>query len=218
MKQNQDNWGKIINITDDYQPNADLANEAIAKINQRESTVKFKKTMPIWCTVAVCLMLCVVILITCIFTNKKEVLYLSDESLNLNEIIDINDFVDTNNLSIQYINSIDSYNKCATLKENGRVAYIEQNFYYVGNNSFEQVILKIVLIKATYEFSENYIDLTNILYVDSVEAKYCIVQRNMRQNLYSKFSIGAIDYYLEIEDFHDQDDALTGVINLLLNN
>ena len=45
MEDKQDNWEKFLNLTDEYQPDPEIANRVIEKINQRESTVAFKKPL-----------------------------------------------------------------------------------------------------------------------------------------------------------------------------
>lgn len=42
----EDIFEKLEQIKNDYEPNPDLANNVIQKINQRESTVTFKKPIP----------------------------------------------------------------------------------------------------------------------------------------------------------------------------
>ena len=47
MEENQDLFEKLRQIRDSYDPDPDLANRVIEKINQREATVAFKKPKPI---------------------------------------------------------------------------------------------------------------------------------------------------------------------------
>lgn len=45
MEDKQDSWEKFLNLTDEYQPDLEIANRVIEKINQRESTVAFRKPL-----------------------------------------------------------------------------------------------------------------------------------------------------------------------------
>ncbi len=53
----EDIFEKLEQIKNNYEPNPDLANNVIQKINQRESTVTFKKPTPKWVWCVVCAVL-----------------------------------------------------------------------------------------------------------------------------------------------------------------
>lgn len=218
MDEKQNTWGKITKITKEYQPKDDLASEAITKINQRESTFTFKKIIPLWFIIALCfVMIVAIILVSVLFKTNSDPLYLSDAALEITEIDDLDKLVEENNLNIFYIKAENCYNKCARIKADGRIAYIEQSFLYISSAGFEQINIKIVLIDATYKFSERFTVMDKSETFSGIKVDYTIYQ-NVSSNLYALFKQNIASYYLEIPNITGNEGTLKGVVEILTHN
>ena len=217
MENKKDNWEKITNLTEEYQPNSDLASEAILKINQKEPTVKFKKFVPVWMIIAFIFVLIIVSLLIGLLSKKGVKLYLKEDELRIVKIEDIDGFVKDKELDILYYNFPNCSSQSIELKDNDDIAYIEQNFFFIGAESFEQVNFKIILVDAIYSFSESFTILENKTQISNVEIEYNVNIGDGSNNLYAKFAINDKEYCLEIRDVKDIDATLTGVIGLLIN-
>lgn len=218
MVNNQDNWEKITNITEEYDPEPNLASDVILKLNQKESTVKFKKTPSVFILVAICFVLLASILI-CIMFNKKDdsKLYLNDKDLSIVQVEDIDKFVAENALHIFYNNSPNCNTQSVIINADQRLAYVVQSYYFISEEGFENVNLKIVFIDAVYNFSEDFLLLDESMQVADIDIKYDIVSGDSGNKVYAKFKIDKIEYYLEIRDISDAESTLSGVILSLIN-
>lgn len=217
MINNQDNWEKITNLTDEYDPEPDLASDVILKLNQRESTVKFKKVLPVWGIAILCLVVVAFILIYCFYNKKSDTLFLSNNDLSATKVEDIDKFVEDRSLNIFYNNSPNCNTQSVVINSDQRLAYIEQNYYYISAEGFEEVNLKIVLVNAIYSFSESFNLLNEQIKVESINLNYNNVSGTTNNSLYAKFVIDKVEYYLEIKNVSDAETTLSGVILSLIN-
>lgn len=217
MINNQDNWEKITNLTNEYEPELDLANDVILKLNQRESTVKFKKASSVWVIVAICFVLVVAIFIGVFINKNNNKLYLKDNDLSIVKVEDVNKFVAENKLDIFYNNSPNCNTQSVFIDSDQRLAYIEQSYYFMSEDGFEFVNLKIVFIDAVYNFSENFTLLSKATQVADIDINYDTILSDSGNNVYAKFSINKVGYYLEINDVANIEITLSGIILSLIN-
>lgn len=217
MINNQDNWEKITNLADEYDPKPDLANDAILKLNQRESTVKYKKILPIGCIVALLLLIVTAVLLLSFCNKSNDVLFLSDNDLSATRVENIEKFVEERNLNIYFDNSPNCETQSVVINSDQRLAYIEQKYYFIGAESFENVNLKIILINATYDFSRTFMVLDKTIQVNNIDINYDIVSRNSVNTVYAKFTNDKVDYFLEILNVSNAETTLNGVVLSLIN-
>lgn len=225
MDEEKNKWEKLVNLTEEYDPDPNLASEVLAKINQRESTVKFRRRLPLFIALALFLA-CAVFL--AIFLplylspekpnpNPVEDIFYSEDSITYYTVENIDDFVTENNLNIHYYTNEISLNQAAHLKENNELVYIAQETYFFTDISADKVILNIVLIpNAEFDFCENYSSLPLTVSVSGISVQY--LKDTKDTFVYrAKFTYEDITYYLEINTVDDSADKLEEYINILIN-
>ena len=108
----EDIFEKLEQIKNNYEPNPDLANNVIQKINQREATVTFKKPTPKWvwyvvCAVLVAIAFAVIMSVHFTKSDTKITIYSADK-VELVKIDDLKIFVVENNLDFKYFDNKDA--------------------------------------------------------------------------------------------------------------
>lgn len=227
MDEEKNKWEKLVNLTEEYDPDPNLANEVLAKINQRESTVKFRRRLPLFIALALFLA-CAVFL--AIFLplylspekpnpnpNPVEDIFYSADSIDYDDISDLQGFVNDNGLKLHYYSTGMEMNQTARLKETRELVYIVQETVLFTETSMDEITLNIVLIpNAEFDFCKNYSSLPLTASVSGISVQY--LKDTKDTFVYrAKFTYEDITYYLEINTVDDSADKLEEYINTLIN-
>ena len=171
MEDKQDLFDKLMQIKDSYEPDPDLAKKVLEKINQRESTVAFKEPAPKWFWFALVgiLVAAAVVFLSVYLTRTTDIkitIY-SAESIQVDELENLESFVSENNLDFNYFNDETAINKIARVIENNNLAYIEQDLVCIGETGFDFLNLKVVLLQnAEFEFYSSFESLNDEIIVE----------------------------------------------------
>ncbi len=220
----EDIFEKLEQIKNNYEPNPDLANNVIQKINQRESTVTFKKPIPKWVWYVVCAVLAAiafVVIMSVHFTKSDtKITIYSAESLEFDKIDNLENFISENNLVFKYYEVSNSTNSIAKIKENNYLAYFIQEFESIGFSGFDYIELNVVLLQnAEFEFFNYYKDLPNTNYISEIEVNYNIDTDILGDinHIKAKFVFEDKQYFLEIDTYDSGTEVLERYINQLIN-
>ncbi len=221
MEENQDLFEKLRQIRDSYDPDPDLANRVIEKINQREATVAFKKPVPkwIWYLIGGLIAAFLAVFLPVYFTiiNSKLVIY-SSENIVFEKISDMDGFLSENKLDLKYFKDESANNRLAKIKANGTFAYVTQEYNSIGENGFDSVILNVVLMKnAEFEFYNSYNSLTNTISIEGLDIQYSIVSELTNNRIRAKFVLKGKTYFLQLNTNDGGTAVLEKYINQLLN-
>ena len=173
MEDKQDLFDKLMQIKDSYEPDPDLAKKVLEKINQRESTVAFKEPAPKWFWFALVgiLVAAAVVFLSVYLTRTTDIkitIY-SAESIQVDELENLESFVSENNLDFNYFNDETAINKIARVIENNNLAYIEQDLVCIGETGFDFLNLKVVLLQnAEFEFYSSFESLNDEIIVEDI--------------------------------------------------
>lgn len=219
MHEDQDKWEKLINITDDYQPDPDLANKAILKLNQRENAKDRKPFFKRMALLACGIVLGIAIFLPVYFSNTApQIIYYSDDSLEYSTIEDIDLFVAENELNVHYFNIETVNSQCVKIKDNGNLAYLKQRMFYVNGYSFDEINLKVILISNTeYSFCEDYEILPQQEMIMNIPVSFSVNKDNQSVEYKTKFVYEDRQYFLDITTPNEDLNKLSQYIDLLIN-
>lgn len=222
MEDKQDLFDKLMQIKDSYEPDPDLANKVIERINQREATVAFKEPAPKWFWFALVgiIVAAAVVFLSVYLTRTTDIkitIY-SAESIQVNELENLESFVSENNLEINYFKDETATNKIARVIENNNLAYIEQDLVCIGDTGFDFLNLKAVLLKnAEFEFYTSYGSLTNSIILEDIDIQYAILEETTNVRIYARFEYETNAYFLEIRTNDSGTAVLEKYVSQLLN-
>ena len=222
MSNKQDKWEKLINLTDDYSPDLNLANEVIDKINQRESTVKFRKPIKIWIPLLSFIFICAVCLsiFLPIYFSKSNLgyIYFSSENIEFVPIDDIDGFIREKDLKVYYYSDAMGTNQSAVLKKNKELLYIKQDLFYFSEAGLDTLNFRIVLLpNAEFEFYKDYESLSSTLTISGLDIHYVIDNEADTIIIRAKFKSEEIMYFLEVTCVEESTEMLEKYIKLLFN-
>ena len=241
MDNRQDKLNKLINITDEYEVDTNLAQQAIASIEQKKQTSIRAKLLPKqpkrveqygevavqtkvstvkWASIVACCMLlvCLSVVLPVYFSSQNKTIYYSDELLEFEYIEDVQLFQQEHNIQFKYFSYPTVQTQVASVLETDQIAYLSQNMVYMSDMGFDVVNLNIVILTGVeYEFSSNYNSLSEEIVVSDVLIIYEIIIEE-EQNIYlAKFNYNNVEYYLEISTSEDKLEKITQYVNLLIN-
>lgn len=223
MEDEQDLFDKLIQIKDSYEPDPDLANKVIERINQREATVAFKEPAPKWFWFALVgiLVAAAVVFLSVYLTRTTDIkitIY-SAEQIEVEEIDNLENFISDNNLDLKLFKDKYAINSIAKIKDTGAFAYVTQSFDDIGETGFDSIELKVVLLQnAEFEFFTSYSSLNHTTLMANINIQYSIFDDNMNNNrLCAKFNFEEKTYFLEIRTNDSETAVLEKYINQLLN-
>ncbi len=241
MDNRQDKLNKLINITDEYEVDTNLAQQAIASIEQKKQTSIRAKLLPKqpkrveqygevavqtkvstvkWASIVACCMLlvCLSVVLPVYFSSQNKTIYYSDELLEFEYIEDVQLFQQEHNIQFKYFSYPTVQTQVASVLETDQIAYLSQNMVYMSDMGFDVVNLNIVILTGVeYEFSSNYNSLSEEIVVSDVLIIYEIIIEE-EQNIYlAKFNYNNVEYYLEISTSEDNLEKITQYVNLLIN-
>ncbi len=130
MEDKQDLFDKLMQMKDSYEPNPELPEKVLQKINQRESTVAFREPAPKWFWVALACLFAATVIVYCsvYFTRPfSKINIYSAESLEMYEIDTMQNFVSQTKLDFLYFDN-DEHNSVALVRKTGEKAYVLQDF------------------------------------------------------------------------------------------
>ncbi len=222
MEENQDLFEKLRQIRDSYDPDPDLANRVIEKINQREATVAFKKPVPkwIWYLIGGIIAAFLAVFLPVYLTRNSKLVIYSSENIIFEDISNMDGFLSENNLNFKYFKTEPENDRLAKIKDNGTYAYITQEFTGIGENGFDVVVLNVVLMKnAEFEFYNSFNSLNEKTVINKININYSIYNsiNDNSSNILAKFVLKGKTYFLEIDTQDDGTAVLEKYINQLLN-
>lgn len=178
-----------------------LANELYGKgkkTNKQRFPVYFRAIVS---SLTVCLVFLAIFLPTYFHLNKTtEPVYYSADMVYSEDILDIDEFIKANNLSLKYFvgNMGGDRNKANYLVDSEKFVFIYQQVLFVGQNGFDKIDLGVV---TTYDIFEKFGDF-NLLdknqKIESVSVNYRESTENGKIVIFSKFEYNDINYYLKI--------------------
>ena len=180
MEDKQDLFDKLMQMKDSYEPNPELPEKVLQKINQRESTVAFREPAPKWFWVALAVLFASAIIVYCsvYFTRPfSKINIYSAESLEMYEIDTMQNFVSQTQLDFLYFDN-DEHNSVALVRKTGEKAYVLQEFQGAGQNGFDSVKFHIVMLPdAEFDFSAEYSAMNDLTALYDIEIQYTAVRR-----------------------------------------
>ena len=219
MKNKQDKWNKLINITNEYDENPEIARNAIRQIEQ--SKVKKRIGFPLkWLSVAAgCIVIIgVSVILPVYFSSQPSVVYYSTSSLEYTEVNDIERYKEDNNLNFNCLIDGVTSSQVITVIESGDLAFIAQRAFYLGQSGIDEVTLHIVLMEnARFDFYLDYENAKMSLSVGDVEVYYSNTKVDDMSYYKVKFEYGEVDYYMTINSYDDTTDKVVQYVNLLIN-
>lgn len=220
----RNDWEKLSHIIEEYEPDPDLALRAIEKINQRESTVAFKKAPNKQAIFAASVIGLVIAVFLAIFLplyltrNRVQILLYCEDEVEYSVISDIDSFVASNNLQVEYFTEKTANNRCARIKSNGEIAYIIQELLCVSDNDFDIINLKVVVLKnAEFEFNKNFRAIINSLEINNIRVEYNSNSKNNQNIINCKFNYRNVSYFLEITTSDNATQTIEKYVNMLIN-
>lgn len=222
MEDKQDLFDKLMQIKDSYEPDPDLAKKVLAKINQRESTVAFKKPAPKWFWFALVgiLVATAVVFLSVYLTRTTDIkitIY-SAEQIEVEEIDNLENFISDNNLELKLFKDKYAINSIAKIKDNGAFAYVTQSFDDIGETGFDSIELKVVLLQnAEFEFYSSFNTLNKSTIFQNINVYYTTYESMDNISILAKFYLQDNTYFLEISTNDSETIVLEKYINQLLN-
>lgn len=228
MEDKQDSWEKFLNLTEEYQPDPEIANRVIEKINQRESTVTFKKPLITkkYTIILSCVLFVVVAFLAVFFPvycnrNSSMTLYTSDK-IEFETIDDMEDFVVENDFKFRYYNADIINNRKGVIKSNSKIGFVKQDVVFIGDKGFDTVVLRIVVMpNARFEFFNEYETLKQSCSISGLTVNYSLnVEIGNTEPLAkfsAKFEFNDYAYFLDLETPETETAVLEKYIKILIN-
>ncbi len=229
MADQQNKWGKLTAMPSEYENDPEIAGSVIAEVQQNKAksvkTAWMKRHWKKLVAVATSFVLAIGVGIGAYFALQTlqppqvpDIVYYERETLVMEKIDDIDVYVVEQGIEVKYFDVEGTTTRCATVVETGAPAYLMQELLYVGSNGFDQINLKIVLLKnAIFDFEEGFIDLTDSMVVSNITVFYQVKHNtNNKQQIYAKMEYGGTAYYFEIVSSDDAKTVVEQYVTMLL--
>lgn len=227
MSERKSNWDKLIDLPNEYEVNPDLANKAIATIEQRQNQPKrswfslhWKKLSTALASVAVVTALGIVLVPRLIPSPEPPpIIYYANEAVRVDEQADINAFVAEQGLSAKYFSLPNTTTRVAFISETEQIAYIHQQTIYIGNGSFDLIQLRaVVLQNATFDFEKDYEELSESTTHMEINIAYGVKTGKATElpKVLACFEKDSVKYYLEIHTAGDAAEKVQQYVAMLL--
>lgn len=221
MKKENEKLERLANISESYEPNMELANEAIAKISQKKSVHDSSKPMirrALFACGSCLLVVAIFLPVFFHFYNGREPKYVkySDDDLDFAVVGDMQGFMEEHNYHFHYFSDGALINQFASIKENGEIAFVMQTGYFFGETGLDEIKLNIVLSPtAEFDFYDDYNTLTQKMTMGETEIDYSMVLLNNTIIYRAKFLNNKLTYYLQINSQENDSQILQEYINIL---
>lgn len=220
MEDKQDLFDKLMQMKDSYEPNPELPEKVLQKINQRESTVAFREPAPKWFWVALACLFAATVIVYCsvYFTRPfSKINIYSAESLEMYEIDTMQNFVSQTKLDFLYFDN-DEHNSVALVRKTGEKAYVLQDFEGTGQSGFEYVKFHIVLLQnAQFEFYDVFTSLNDTTELYGIDIQYTVLSRMDKNEVYAKFGYEEYSYFLQVTSNDSGTAVLERYVGQLMN-
>lgn len=207
-------------MVEDYEGNPSLVKNAIETIRQDEARKRSRLSLVKWkifAVTAACL-LCIATAISVYFSFADPIIvYYATHDVTTTDILDIEKFVEDENLTVKYFVADMTNAKYATTNESEEMAFVMQDAVFVTEKGFDQVKLTIpVLDNAEFEFFNNYKDLKQTIQISDVTVSYAVTLYNGNNTIRASFVYGGYGYYLDIMTTTAVETALEQYVVMLL--
>lgn len=238
MSKKKDNWERLMNIPDEYEYDPEIAQRAIEQIEREKAEKQAKKAWwkKQWKPMAISLASCAVALAVFIpvyhsfFQSQLEVppdsssensstIYYDEESITLNPISDVANYVQTQGLALKYYDYPTTINHCALITETNEFAFLRQEMLYIGADGFDQVNLwSVVMTDADFDFEETFPKTEHEVTVSGIKVDYATKTElnSLERNIQAKFIYQSVDYYLEIVTEGEAEAKIEQYVNMLI--
>lgn len=226
MADQQDKWGKLTAIPSEYESNPAIARDVVAEIQQSKTksvkTAWMKRYWKKLVAVATSFVLAIGVGIGVYFSlqspTQPNVVYYDEVSLQTVKVDNVDVLVAQNGFKIKYFATSTTQTWYSSIAETGEPAYLMQDLLYIASNGFDQVNLKIVLLKnAIFDFEEGFIDLMDSIVVSNITVFYQVKHNtNNKQQIYAKMEYGGTAYYFEILSNGDAKTVVEQYVTMLL--
>ena len=221
MASRQDDWEKLVHIAEEYEPDPDLGNRTVQELERPPVKKRKKWSLSRWLSIAAC---CLVVIglsvfLPVYFSSRNEIIYYSSGEMEISNVSNIEDLQKELNFDFHYYSAGTLYSRIGRIIETGKVAYFEQEgFYLIDNESAVDIInLKIVLLQnADFEFTKTYNDATQSMTVSDVAVSYYIRQSESSSECLAKFTYENVDYYMTITTSNGSAETIENYVELLL--
>ncbi len=246
MSKEQEQWEKLVNLPDTYEANPDIAQRAIAELQQRqlEESQKQKRKLP-WYKTALAVVASVAVIVGCgavishLINNvdtqpivsssssnssseiitSPQIVYYDAKELAFQEITDLPAYVAEKGLNVCYFNDpqMTLDSRVATIAESEEYAFISQEGMYAVN--FDKVLLWCVVKKnAEFNFYDSYQNLKDTYIINNITVQYQVWEKEMSGNrqVLAKFTYQENEYFLDITTYGDGVQQLELYMNMLL--
>ena len=176
-----------------------------------------KKTRILTITLCCVALLLIVSILLIFFLRDKDnsLMYYDDNSVYGEKIADIEQFKFENQLTfLYYEDGINSQYEAWRLKETDQLMYIEQSTMFLSQAGFDTIYLGICFSNNSFQQFDDFVNLTETIEIDEVSVYYRLETVN-RNNIYAKFSVGNIYYYISVTTVSGAE-VLEQYVNLLL--
>ncbi len=216
----KDKWDKLTNLVNEYECVEGLDKKAIEQIKESEekkSKKKFSwKTFSLG-TVAIVLAFAIALPIYFSLKNKApEVRYYDDANITVTETTDLANEIAQNNVGAKKLDLVNSIEQVAKTIDTNEFAYFVQKGMYIKNNGFDQIELRVAVLKnAQFDFEQSYMDLVTELEVNSIKINYIGLEVSLSNIIRMKFEHNGYKYYLEITSGGDVEETIKFYVSLL---
>ena len=228
MDKDRNSLDKVQGVTEQYENNPALVENAISRIKAEQANKQQKKKsffskhwIKMSAAVAACLIVAVVTPILYAYFNKPDepvVAYYSTEEISVVEIEDVEAFVAEEQIIIRYFSGPMVRNACGLIKNTGEAVFLHQIVMVMQESSFDSITAYIVFAdNVEFEFSEHYKLLSETINVSGINVSYYQEEENQNNVIRVAFEFENNDYYLEITTLSEPTSAVTKYVQQLIN-
>lgn len=226
MEDKKNKRDRLLNMPAEYEQNPEIAQSVIREMQAKKNARKKGWFFMQWKKLAISaasLVLAVGIFLPIYFSLKtptNDIVYYEPTAITLDEVFDLDTFVDENNVQANYFTYQTVQNKCAKVTETGAIAYLMQDMVYIGANGFDVVNMKaVVLPNSEFEFEQYFTLCNRIVTIKQINVSYIYDSKDTADkiNIFAKFSYEDVKYYLEIETMNiEVENVLEQYVTMLL--
>lgn len=219
MANRQDDWEKLVHMTEEYEPDPDLAKGAIRELERPPVKKRKKWSLYRWLSIAACCLVVVglSVFLPVYFSSRNEIVYYSSDEIDVTDISDIAEYKLENALDFYYYSGDIVRSRVGKIVKTNEIAYFEQEAIFLDGINVDSVRVYIVLLQnADFEFTKTYNDAIQSMTVSDIAVSYYIRQGENSSDCLAKFSFENVDYYMTITTNNGSADTIANYVELLL--
>ena len=201
----KDKWDKLTNLVNEYECVEGLDKKAIEQIKEsQKQNGKKSFSWKAFSLGSVAVILAFAIALPIYFSLKSktnEVRYYDDANIVVTETTDLANQIVQNNVNVKSLDLINSVDQIAKTIDTNEFAYFVQKGIYINNDSFDQIELRVAVLKnAKFNFEQNYENSSYNLEIEITGIKVLYQYNNelLENKIIMRFEYNYNRYYLEI--------------------